>query len=1136
LGEEIARGGMGAVYRATDTTLGREVAVKVLLDRYTAGSGAARRFADEARITGQLQHPGIPPVHDLGTLPDGRPFLAMKLIKGDTLADRLAARPDPSADRGRFLAVFEGVCQAVGYAHAHGVVHRDLKPGNVMVGSFGEVQVMDWGLAKVLSGGRRPPVSPDDPEETGPATAIRSGREADEAYTQAGSVLGTPAFMPPEQAIGAVDQVDARSDVFGLGALLAAVLTGQPPFVRGTAESTRQLAARGQVGECFARLDACGADPDLVALCKRCLAAEKADRPRDAGEVAAAVAGLRAAADERARRAETDRAAAAAEAREQRKRRRVQFALAAAVGLLAAGGGAFAWWADRQARDRQQAGERQAADERDRHGRTAAAVATLLDQTDAALRAGDADGAGRLLAAAEKRAGEGGADDLAGRLARAAADLTLLRELDAADRFRWTPANDGKFPDAAALAGRYREALGRGGADPDASPPAEVAARVSGSAVRDRLVAALDRVLAGDRSARVREVLQAVDPDGFRDAYRDAVAARDRSRRLALLVAPAAAAQPPGFVAGLADALDPQHRGGVGGGMGAMPFKWDGNGNLVPAREPHPADDPLVLPRQRRALLTAALDLRPNDLGLLMARGAAEPRPKDFVLPAAGAAGPAARKPAPDDRARWYQAAAAVAPKNPAARLNLGYALRDKGDPAAAACFEAVVALDPDYAPAHYALADLAWQAGDRGAAVPRLWAGFRLDPGNWHADKLRQHLRAGNGLDGELLFCRERVRLRPTDPGFHTELGRALLEKARAEQADPGPGLAALREAARLAPAGGRLGDRLGLGNALLDAGDDDGALAEYAEAARLDPPGDNFRVPQAFLPVVVRYLNGDYGEVVARCREVVGRDPEDLDTRLLLALALERQADYAGAYAAYVAISDADPADPLTLGHPARVRRRQALAWRLPGVLAGTRPPAAPAEAVDLAGMCAEPRWRRYAAAARLYAGAFAAAPESAAGRYDTPRLFPRQGSEGVRAFEQSKRTDTNRYAAACAAARAGFGEGADAPADEAARAALRGQALGWLRADLPRWQAAAGSRDGEARHAGRVELLWWLTDPALAGTWSGPRRDGLPAAERAGWDALWADVRAVVAASYKAPPPPDVAPPPRPVTGPT
>ncbi|MFO0850363.1 MAG: serine/threonine-protein kinase [Gemmataceae bacterium] len=350
-GEEIARGGMGAVYRATDTALGREVAVKVV----QSGSDAlARRFADEAHITGQLQHPNIPPVYDLGTLPDGRPFLAMKLIKGQTL-DAMLKADGPGS--GRWLPIFERICEAVGYAHAHGVIHRDLKPQNVMVGAFGEVQVMDWGLAKVLaSGGRQPPVGAD-PEATAPGTAIVPTRDADEA-TRAGSVLGTPAYMPPEQAIGAVDQIDARSDVFGLGAILCAVLTGQPPYVGADAESTRQLAARGKLDDAFARLAACGAEPELVALCKRCLSPEKGDRPADAGVVASEVAALRAAAEDRAKRADLDAARLEVRAAEEAKRRRVRRALVAALaaGLVASTG--FGLWAKAEA-DRATAQEKE---------------------------------------------------------------------------------------------------------------------------------------------------------------------------------------------------------------------------------------------------------------------------------------------------------------------------------------------------------------------------------------------------------------------------------------------------------------------------------------------------------------------------------------------------------------------------------------------------------------------------------------------------------------------------------------------------------------------------------------------------------------------------------------------------------
>jgi serine/threonine protein kinase len=147
---EIARGGMGAVLRGHDPELGRELAVKVILPAHRDNPELLRRFASEARLSGQLQHPGIVPVYDLGQMDDGRPFFTMKLIEGRTLTELLAERKGPDHDLPRFLRYFEAVCQAVGYAHARGVVHRDLKPSNVMVGAFGEVQVMDWGLAKRL--------------------------------------------------------------------------------------------------------------------------------------------------------------------------------------------------------------------------------------------------------------------------------------------------------------------------------------------------------------------------------------------------------------------------------------------------------------------------------------------------------------------------------------------------------------------------------------------------------------------------------------------------------------------------------------------------------------------------------------------------------------------------------------------------------------------------------------------------------------------------------------------------------------------------------------------------------------------------------------------------------------------------
>jgi tetratricopeptide (TPR) repeat protein len=343
LGKELARGGMGVVYSARDESLGRDVAVKVLRQRYQADALAVGRFVDEARITAQLQHPGIPPVFEVGRLDDERPYLAMKLIKGRTLEDLLTERSEPASDRSRFLAAFQQICQTLAYAHARGVIHRDLKPGNVMVGAFGEVQVMDWGLAKLLQPDGAPAHAPAAATQTSGGTVIQTAREHDSG-TLAGSILGTPAYMAPEQAAGEIDRLDERTDVFGLGAILCVILTGAPPYIAKSGEERRLMAIRGTLAQAHARLDQCGADAKLVELCRACLSAEHEARPRDAGVVAAAVAGYLAGVEERARQAETERAKAVVREAEQRKRRRtVQVAGGAIAVVLLAGLGVSLW-------------------------------------------------------------------------------------------------------------------------------------------------------------------------------------------------------------------------------------------------------------------------------------------------------------------------------------------------------------------------------------------------------------------------------------------------------------------------------------------------------------------------------------------------------------------------------------------------------------------------------------------------------------------------------------------------------------------------------------------------------------------------------------------------------------------------
>jgi serine/threonine-protein kinase len=278
---EIGRGAMGAVWAGTDEAFGREVAVKVLLPEHVGKPELLRRFAAEARITARLQHPAIVPVFEVGELPDGRPFYAMRRVNGSTLSALLDARPTLCHERTFLLRVFEKVCEGIAYAHRAGVVHRDLKPSNVMVGEFGRVTVMDWGVAKVLADGRAGPGRPEDGavEPCGPADG-----------TRAGLVLGTPAYMAPEQATGRCDLVTERADVFGLGGILCVILTGKPPYVGADGRSVHRRAVAADLGDAAARLDGCGAEPELVALARRCLAADPADRPADAGAVYAALA------------------------------------------------------------------------------------------------------------------------------------------------------------------------------------------------------------------------------------------------------------------------------------------------------------------------------------------------------------------------------------------------------------------------------------------------------------------------------------------------------------------------------------------------------------------------------------------------------------------------------------------------------------------------------------------------------------------------------------------------------------------------------------------------------------------------------------------------------------------------------
>lgn len=237
--QELGRGGMGVVYRAVQTSLGRDVAVKMILRGQFASQADRERFEAEAQAAAKLDHPGIVPVYEVGET-NGRPYFSMKHVRGTTLSQRLAAGPLPSREAARLLA---GVARAIHFAHMRGVLHRDLKPSNILLDESGEPHITDFGLAKQITDAA--------------------------VVTKTGAVLGTPAYMAPEQAAGIRGQVDVRSDVYSLGVILYHMLTGRPPFQAASpAEMVMLVLEQDPVPP---RMLYPKADRDLEMICLRCL-------------------------------------------------------------------------------------------------------------------------------------------------------------------------------------------------------------------------------------------------------------------------------------------------------------------------------------------------------------------------------------------------------------------------------------------------------------------------------------------------------------------------------------------------------------------------------------------------------------------------------------------------------------------------------------------------------------------------------------------------------------------------------------------------------------------------------------------------------------------------------------------------
>lgn len=279
--KEIGRGGMGAVFSTVDQDVRRKVAMKVMLPSATGNPAHIKRFLEEAQITGQLEHPNIVPVHEIGIDEESKIYFTMKLVRGENLEsiiDKIAGGDETYAQKyslGVLLQIFMKVCDAIAYAHSKGVLHRDLKPENIMIGDFGEVLVMDWGLAKVLG---REDIHAADARPLDPDTTSA-------LHTMEGQVMGTPSYMSPEQAQGKISELDERSDIFSLGGILYKILTHHAPYKGKNAREALEKARKRLLQPPDLRAPKNAIPAELTAICMKAMARDKDERYASAEEL-----------------------------------------------------------------------------------------------------------------------------------------------------------------------------------------------------------------------------------------------------------------------------------------------------------------------------------------------------------------------------------------------------------------------------------------------------------------------------------------------------------------------------------------------------------------------------------------------------------------------------------------------------------------------------------------------------------------------------------------------------------------------------------------------------------------------------------------------------------------------------------
>jgi tetratricopeptide (TPR) repeat protein len=899
--ERIDAGGMGVVWRVCDLRFGRSLAIKVMKSWAAIDPGLVQRFVEEAQICGQLAHPFIVPVHAMGRLPDGRPYYTMKLIEGRTLATLLEEELAPTARRMEAVQIFAQVCQATAFAHSRSVIHRDLKPANVMVGQHGEVQVMDWGLAKRLGedeGGR---LKNESDSVAGsfssfllPPSSFRSLPASSMDETQPGSVLGTWPYMPPEQARGLLAAVDRRSDVFGLGAMLCEILTGQPPYT-GTPAQIQRDAQAAHLAAAHSRLDACGADADLVQLAVTCLQGKAEDRPRDAGAVEQAVTAYLASVQERLRQAELERAAALARAEEararadaevqarraeRRSRQRTRALAATVLALVVAAAGGALWYQRQQAAHAVQLARAEmeissALDEGSELAKRTGTMTENLPSWQATLVAAQSavKRAEALLAQEPDLATEALGQQvghLKTRLAEEEKDWQLLAAYEQVrlEQSQWDLQRR-RFKLAEAYP-RLRQALVDYGLAIDSMDASEAAARLRQRppAVQKYMQAIFEECLvwAPENDVRQRQWLTAVlagDDDRWLQLFRQARVKGPRARLKKLATHAEVARHHPAVLVGFARNL------------------------------------PEELRAARLVLLRRTQHQYPGDFWANLELGNELYQhvfPRGAIRPARGE-----ELPVMNEAAAFYRVAVGLRPGNAPAHNNLGSALRAQGDlPGSITCYQQALKTDPRLADAHSNLG-LALQAqGDLAGAIACFHQALAIDS-NYAVvhTNLGAALFAQKDVKAAIACYQQALALDSRYAMAHNNLGTAL--KA---QGDLKGAIACYQKALALDPR--HVPAHSNLGNALFATKDVKGAMTCLTRALELDPreAGVHYNLGQ------VLQSEGEVTRAIASYRKAVELEPNDVKTHIALGNLLQAQGDLTGAIACFKRALDLEPA----------------------------------------------------------------------------------------------------------------------------------------------------------------------------------------------------------------------------------